>query len=216
MGSLHMTVQTGVLIETLVELGAEVRWVSCNIFSTQDHAAAAVAHGTNGKDGSAVYAWKGESLPEYWWCTLQALEWPGSAGANLLLDDGGGAALPLPLGGGDREAGVGGREPPVGRRRRRDAPHPHGRRVREVRHDSRSGAGEQLRAVRHPLAAPRGARGARRSLLARDGEADPRRQRGNDDRRAPALRPDEGRHAPLPRDQRERQRHEVEVRQRLR
>ncbi len=98
MGSLHMTIQTGVLIETLVELGAEVRWVSCNIFSTQDHAAAAVAHGTNGKDGSAVYAWKGESLPEYWWCTLQALEWPGADGANLLLDDGGDATLLIHMG----------------------------------------------------------------------------------------------------------------------
>ena len=87
MGSLHMTVQTGVLIETLVQLGAEVRWVSCNIFSTQDHAAAAVAHGTNGKDGSAVYAWKGESLPEYWWCTLRRSV-AGLGGANLLLDDG--------------------------------------------------------------------------------------------------------------------------------
>src|SRR4029078_6812700 len=97
-GSLHMTIQTGVLIETLVALGAEVRWVSCNIFSTQDHAAAAVAHGTNGKDGSAVYAWKGESLPEYWWCTLQALEWAGSKGANLLLDDGGDATLLIHMG----------------------------------------------------------------------------------------------------------------------
>ena len=79
MGSLHMTIQTGVLIETLVELGADVRWVSCNIFSTQDHAAAAVAVGPNGTpekpEGIAVFAWKGETLEEYWWCTKEALVW---------------------------------------------------------------------------------------------------------------------------------------------
>ena len=93
MGSLHMTIQTGVLIETLVELGAEIRWVSCNIFSTQDHAATAMAVGPKGTvdapDGVPVYAWKGETLEEYWWCTLQALCWPGEAGPNLILDDGG-------------------------------------------------------------------------------------------------------------------------------
>jgi adenosylhomocysteinase len=97
MGSLHMTVQTAVLIETLVELGADVRWVSCNIFSTQDHAAAAVAVGPNGTaaepKGVAVFAWKGETLEEYWWCTEQALMWPDGAGPNLLLDDGGDATL---------------------------------------------------------------------------------------------------------------------------
>ncbi|HEU4762770.1 MAG TPA: adenosylhomocysteinase [Gemmatimonadales bacterium] len=97
MGSLHMTVQTAVLIETLVELGAEVRWVSCNIFSTQDHAAAAVAVGPNGTvdkpAGIAVFAWKGETLEEYWWCTDQALQWPDGSGPNLLLDDGGDATL---------------------------------------------------------------------------------------------------------------------------
>ena len=96
-GSLHMTVQTAVLIETLVDLGAEVRWVSCNIFSTQDHAAAAVAVGRNGTpanpQGVAVFAWKGESLEEYWWCTEQALMWPEGSGPNLLLDDGGDATL---------------------------------------------------------------------------------------------------------------------------
>ena len=79
-GSLHMTIQTAVLIETLVELGAEVRWASCNIFSTQDHAAAAVAVGKTGTPenpkGIPVFAWKGETLPEYWWCTFQALNWP--------------------------------------------------------------------------------------------------------------------------------------------
>src|ERR1700759_1753039 len=87
-GSLHMTVQTAVLIETLVELGAEVRWASCNIFSTQDHAAAAIAAA-----GSPVYAWKGETLEEYWWCTEQALNWPGEDGPNMILDDGGDATL---------------------------------------------------------------------------------------------------------------------------
>jgi len=87
-GSLHMTVQTAVLIETLVELGAEVRWCSCNIFSTQDHAAAAIA-----KAGVPVYAWKGETLEEYWWCTEQALAWPDGGGPNMILDDGGDATL---------------------------------------------------------------------------------------------------------------------------
>jgi len=97
MGSLHMTIQTAVLIETLVDLGADVRWVSCNIFSTQDHAAAAVAvgpHGTPDKpQGVPVYAWKGETLEEYWWCTLQALRFPDGKGPNLIVDDGGDATL---------------------------------------------------------------------------------------------------------------------------
>jgi adenosylhomocysteinase len=87
-GSLHMTVQTAVLIETLVALGAEVRWASCNIFSTQDHAAAAIAAA-----GIPVFAWKGETLEEYWWCTEQALTWPGQDGPNMILDDGGDATL---------------------------------------------------------------------------------------------------------------------------
>ena len=97
MGSLHMTVQTAILIETLVELGADVRWVSCNIFSTQDHAAAAVVVGKTGTianpKGTPVYAWKGESLEEYWWCTEQALNWPDGSGPNLILDDGGDATM---------------------------------------------------------------------------------------------------------------------------
>ena len=96
-GSLHMTIQTAVLIETLVALGADVRWVSCNIFSTQDHAAAAVVVGPNGTtdnpQGVPVFAWKGESLEEYWWCTEQMLRWPDHAGATMILDDGGDATL---------------------------------------------------------------------------------------------------------------------------
>jgi len=96
-GSLHMTIQTAVLIETLAELGAEVRWASCNIFSTQDHAAAAVVVGKDGSvdnpRGIPVFAWKGETLEEYWWCTEQALNWPNGAGPNMILDDGGDATL---------------------------------------------------------------------------------------------------------------------------
>ncbi|MFP4058876.1 MAG: adenosylhomocysteinase [Bacteroidales bacterium] len=92
-GSLHMTIQTAVLIETLVELGADVRWASCNIFSTQDHAAAAIA-----KAGIPVFAWKGETLEEYWWCTEQALTFPNGQGPNLIVDDGGDATLLLHLG----------------------------------------------------------------------------------------------------------------------
>jgi adenosylhomocysteinase len=98
-GSLHMTIQTAVLIETLVELGAEVRWASCNIFSTQDHAAAAVVVGPNGTaedpQGVPVFAWKGETLEEYWWCTDQMMTWPDGDGANMILDDGGDATLLL-------------------------------------------------------------------------------------------------------------------------
>ncbi|MBX6365750.1 MAG: adenosylhomocysteinase [Gemmatimonadetes bacterium] len=96
-GSLHMTVQTAVLIETLVELGADVRWASCNIFSTQDHAAAAVVVGRDGTPeeprGTPVFAWKGETLEEYWWCTEQALLWPDGTGPDLIVDDGGDATL---------------------------------------------------------------------------------------------------------------------------
>ena len=96
-GSLHMTIQTAVLIETLVELGAEVRWASCNIFSTQDHAAAAIAIGPEGTadnpQGVPVFAWKGETLEEYWWCTEQMMTWPDGDGPNMILDDGGDATL---------------------------------------------------------------------------------------------------------------------------
>ena len=88
-GSLHMTIQTGVLIETLAAMGAKVRWCSCNIFSTQDHAAAAIAKAGT----STVFAWKGETLPEYWWCTEQMMTVPGADGCDLLVDDGGDATL---------------------------------------------------------------------------------------------------------------------------
>ena len=105
MGSLHMTIQTAVLIETLVDLGADVRWVSCNIFSTQDHAAAAVVVGRPESGGTAaspkgtpVFAWKGETLDEYWWCTSEALMWPDGTGPTLLVDDGGDATLLVHLG----------------------------------------------------------------------------------------------------------------------
>src|SRR5277367_5045506 len=102
-GSLHMTIQTAVHIETLTALGAEVRWASCNIFATQDHAAAAIAVGPNGTvdepSGVPVFAWKGETLEEYWWCTDQALTWPDAdGGPNMILDDGGDATMLVHLG----------------------------------------------------------------------------------------------------------------------
>jgi len=110
MGSLHMTVQTAVLIETLVDLGADVRWVSCNIFSTQDSAAAAIAVGRTGTvqqpAGVPVFAWKGETLEEYWWCTEQALMWPDGKGPNMLLDDGGDATLLIHKGAEFEKAGA--------------------------------------------------------------------------------------------------------------
>jgi adenosylhomocysteinase len=109
-GSLHMTVQTAVLIETLVALGAEVRWASCNIFSTQDHAAAAVVVGPGGTPdetrGCPVFAWKGETLEEYWWCTEQALTWPDGQTPNMILDDGGDATLFVHKGAEFEKAGV--------------------------------------------------------------------------------------------------------------
>ncbi|MEH0933826.1 adenosylhomocysteinase [Micromonospora psammae] len=113
-GSLHMTIQTAVLIETLVALGAQVRWASCNIFSTQDHAAAAIVVGPTGTPeapaGVPVYAWKGESLEEYWWCTEQVLTWPDGHGPNMILDDGGDATLLVHKGVEFEKAGV---VPPV-------------------------------------------------------------------------------------------------------
>jgi adenosylhomocysteinase len=108
-GSLHMTVQTAVLIETLVALGAEVRWASCNIFSTQDHAAAAVVVGPNGTPddpkGVPVFAWKGETLQDYWWCTSQILDWPDGEFANMILDDGGDATMLVHQGAQAQKAG---------------------------------------------------------------------------------------------------------------
>ncbi|MET8356427.1 adenosylhomocysteinase [Micromonospora sp. NPDC005171] len=113
-GSLHMTIQTAVLVETLVALGAQVRWASCNIFSTQDHAAAATVVGPDGTPeapaGVPVYAWKGESLQEYWWCTEQVLVWPDGQGPNMILDDGGDATLLVHKGAEFEKAGV---VPPV-------------------------------------------------------------------------------------------------------
>ncbi|MGQ0464855.1 MAG: adenosylhomocysteinase [Sporichthyaceae bacterium] len=117
MGSLHMTIQTAVLIETLVDLGADVRWVSCNIFSTQDHAAAAVVVGAGTPEaptGTPVYAWKGETLEEYWWCTEKALRWPAAsapdgvtvAGPNMILDDGGDATMLVHKGTEYEKAGI--------------------------------------------------------------------------------------------------------------
>ncbi len=109
-GSLHMTIQTAVLIETLVDLGAEVRWASCNIFSTQDHAAAAVVVGREGTpenpQGVPVFAWKGETLEEYWWCTQQILDWQGAEHPNMILDDGGDATMLLHLGVQAEKSGV--------------------------------------------------------------------------------------------------------------
>src|SRR6201985_3635841 len=108
-GSLHMTIQTAVLIETLVALGAEVRWASCNIFSTQDHAAAAVVVGPHGTPeepkGTPVFAWKGETLEEYWWAAEQMLTWPGEP-ANMILDDGGDATMLVLRGAQYEKAGV--------------------------------------------------------------------------------------------------------------
>ncbi|WP_295694540.1 adenosylhomocysteinase [Lapillicoccus sp.] len=113
-GSLHMTVQTAVLIETLTALGAEVRWASCNIYSTQDEAAAAAVVGPNGTpedpQGVPVFAWKGETLPDYWWCTDQILTWPGGEGANMILDDGGDATMLVHQG---REWETAGLVPPI-------------------------------------------------------------------------------------------------------
>ncbi len=110
MGSLHMTIQTAVLIETLVDLGADVRWVSCNIFSTQDHAAAAAVVGPQGTldnpQGVPVFAWKGETLEEYWWCTNEALLWPDGSGPDLIVDDGGDATLVIHKGFEFEEAGA--------------------------------------------------------------------------------------------------------------
>ncbi len=189
-GSLHMTIQTAVLIETLAALGAEVRWASCNIFSTQDHAAAAVVVGAEGTPeeprGIPVFAWKGETLEEYWWCTEQALTWPDGA-PNMILDDGGDATL-LVHQGTEFEAAGAVPDPSIGR-------------VRGV--------------PGRPDAAPAHARRGPAEVDAHRREHQGR-HRGDDDRRAPAL-PDAGdRPAAVPGDQRQRLGHQVEVRQPLR
>ena len=189
-GSLHMTIQTAVLIETLTALGAEVRWASCNIFSTQDHAAAAVAVGPHGTpeapQGVPVYAWKGETLEEYWWCTEQAMTWPDARPQH---------------------------DPR--RRRRRDAARPQGQGVR----GGRRGAGPRGRRVRGVPHRPAAADGLARQGPAEvdhDRRRHPRRHRGDHHRRQPAL-PDAGDRRPaVPGDQRQRLGHQVEVRQPLR
>ena len=190
-GSLHMTIQTAVLIETLTALGAEVRWASCNIFSTQDHAAAAVAVGPDGTPddpkGVPVFAWKGESLEEYWWCTEQVLRWPGRRGP----------------------------EPDPRRRRRRHPARPQGRRVREGRRRARP-VDRRLRGVRRGArrADPQPGRG--RHPLDPDRQRHQGRLRGDHHRRPPPRRDAGERRAAVPRHQRQRRRHQVEVRQQVR
>ena len=152
-GSLHMTIQTAVLIETLVALGAEVRWASCNIFSTQDHAAAAIAAA-----GIPVYAWKGETLEEYWWCTEQALSWPDGEGPNMILDDGGDATLLVHKGVEFEAAGA--------------VP------------DPATADSEEFRIVLETLQRSLEADDSRWTRIA---AGDPGRHRGDDDRRPPAL-----------------------------
>ncbi len=166
MGSLHMTIQTAVLIETLTALGAEVRWVSCNIFSTQDHAAAAVAVGPNGTpedpQGVPVFAWKGETLEEYWWCTEKALtgfSGDPDLGPNMILDDGGDATMLVHKGTEFEKAGA--------------VPNPRRGGVRGVQ-DLPDAAAEVRR--REPRQVDQGRRGH------------PRRHRGDHDGRAPPLR----------------------------
>ena len=181
-GSLHMTIQTAVLIETLVALGAEVRWASCNIFSTQDHAAAAIAEA-----GIPVFAWKGETLEEYWWCTEQALTWPDGEGPNMILDDGGDATLLVHLGVEYEAAGA--VPDPAGRRQRRAPDRP-----RDAHAHGRRGAAEV---------------DPRRGV-------DQGRDRGDHDRRPSPLPVRHPGQAAVPGDQRQRLGHQVEVRQPLR
>ncbi len=167
MGSLHMTIQTAVLIETLADLGADVRWVSCNIFSTQDHAAAAVVVGRTRPAARAenparrfpVFAWKGETLEEYWWCTTEALLWPDGSGPTLIVDDGGDATLFVHKAYEFEKSGNG---PGVRR----------GERPRRVGRDSR-----------HDPPRTQGASGR----VDEGGQGHPRRVRGDDDGRASAV-----------------------------
>ena len=189
-GSLHMTIQTAVLIETLVALGAQVRWASCNIFSTQDHAAAAVAVGPDGTAddprGIPVFAWKGETLEEYWWCTEQALVWP-DGGPNMILDDGGDATLLVHKGAEFERAGA--------------VPDPAGA-------DS-----EEFRIVLELLQRSLAEDPQRWTRIAGGHQG---RHRGDDDRRSPPLPARRDRRSALPGHQRQRLGDEVEVRQPLR
>ena len=181
-GSLHMTIQTAVLIETLKALGADVRWVSCNIYSTQDHAAAAIAAG-----GTPVFAIKGESLKDYWDYTLRLFEWGDGGMPNMILDDGGDATLFVHLGvraeGGD---------------------------TKFLRQGRLRGGGDPVRAHQE------GAEGQAQGLVRRARQVDQGRLRGDHHGRASAVRDAEEGHAAVARHQRQRQRHQVEVRQPLR
>ena len=199
MGSLHMTVQTAVLIETLVALGAQVRWVSCNIFSTQDDAAAAVAVGPTGTvdepAGVPVFAWKGETLEEYWWCTEQAFDWSTEAaaagadwiGPNMILDDGGDATLLVHKG---REFELAGAVP-----------------------DAAAGDSHEWKVILDTL---RDSLAQSTRPLDPDRRRDQGRHRGDHHGRAPPVRAREGRAAAVPGDQRQRLGDEVEVRQQVR
>ena len=195
MGSLHMTIQTGVLIETLSLLGADVRWVSCNIFSTQDHAAAAVVVGrpeTGGTvqnpKGIPVFAWKGETLDEYWWCTVEALVWPDGKGPSLIVDDGGDATLFVHKAAEFEKAGK------VPAFNPDKDPEEWGVILKSL----------SERAEEEP------------GPLDVDRQGHPRRQRGDDHRRAPSLRDGEEGHAAVPRHQRQRLGDQEQVRQHLR
>ena len=195
MGSLHMTIQTGVLIETLSLLGADVRWVSCNIFSTQDHAAAAVVVGrpeTGGTvenpKGIPVFAWKGETLDEYWWCTVECLVWPDGKGPSLIVDDGGDATLFVHKAAEYEKAG---KVPTFN-----PATEP-------------EEWGVILKALSSELSAePR--------PLDVDRQGHPRRLRGDDHGRAPSLRDGEEGHAAVPGHQRQQLGDQEQVRQHLR
>ena len=190
-GSLHMTVQTAVLIETLTALGADVRWVSCNIFSTQDHAAAAIVVGPNGTAGDPqgvpVFAWKGETLEEYWWCTEQMLTWPDGTGPDSIVDDGGDATLLIHMGTEFEAAGV--------------VPQPDDNDSEEY-------------GVILETAAPLDRRAA--GQVHPHGRRHHRRHRGDHHRRPPAVRVRAGRHAAVPGDQRQRLGHQEQVRQQVR
>ena len=191
MGSLHMTIQTAVLIETLTELGADVRWVSCNIFSTQDHAAAAVVVGKGtpqNPKGMPVFAWKGETLDEYWWCTNEALEWPDGSGPTSIVDDGGDATLVLHKGVEFEKAG----------------------KVPAFKPESDPEEwGVILELIAHSMAKDK----SRWTKLL---EGHDRRQRRDDDRRAPAVSDAGTGQADVPGDQRQRLGHQEQVRQHLR